>query len=56
MLAKRTVLELAASLPASTTELPYPHACRDAIMTVPDKIPPAALQRLDLIMGHYISS
>lgn len=53
-LAKRTLAGLAAILPESTADLPYPQACRDAIMTGRHHISPAARERLDLILGHYL--
>lgn len=53
-LAQRTIVELAAKLPATTAELPYPNACEFAIMTDRAAIGPAARARLDLIIGHYL--
>jgi 5'-methylthioadenosine phosphorylase len=54
-LAQRTILELAARLPASTEELPYPRACEGVVMTAPHAMPEATRARLDLIIGHYLS-
>lgn len=53
-LAKRTVMRLAEHLPETTAELPYPEACRDALISAPGVIPPATRERLDLIIGHYL--
>lgn len=55
-LARRVVVELAAALPVETSELPYPDACRHALITDPNKIPAVTRERLDLIVGHYLSS
>lgn len=54
-LAQRTVLEVAAALPARTEDLPYPAACKDVVMTAPEAIDEASRQRLDLIIGHYLA-
>ena len=53
-LAQRTVLEVARALPIRTAELPYPAACKSAVMTAPDAIHEDARRRLDLIIGHYL--
>lgn len=53
-LAQRSILELVAALPQTTEELPYPRACEFATMTDRARISPAARQRLDLILGHYL--
>jgi 5'-methylthioadenosine phosphorylase len=52
--AQRTILELAASLPVTTRELPYPSACEGALMTAAEAMPPETRERLDLIIGHYL--
>jgi 5'-methylthioadenosine phosphorylase len=54
-LAQRTIVELAARLPASTEELPYPRACEGVVMTAAHAMPEATRARLDLIIGHYLS-
>ena len=53
-LSRRIVRRLAASLPRTTAELPYPQALRHAIITDPRKIPAATRERLDLIAGHVL--
>jgi 5'-methylthioadenosine phosphorylase len=53
-LAQKTVVELAASLPEKTADLPYPRSCESAVMTAPDAMPADARERLDLIIGHYL--
>ena len=53
-LAQRAILELVHALPLTTAELPYPRACEFATMTDPATISPAARERLDLIIGHYL--
>ncbi|MBC8069962.1 MAG: S-methyl-5'-thioadenosine phosphorylase [Deltaproteobacteria bacterium] len=55
-LAQRTILELAAALPETTAELPYPRACEHALMTDRELIPVETRARLDLIIGHYLGS
>ncbi len=51
----RTLVErVAAHLPATTAELPYPRACANALVTDPRHISPQARERLDLIIGHYL--
>ncbi len=52
--ARKTIVELAARLPEHTEALPYPRACENAVMTTADAMPPAARERLDLIIGHYL--
>jgi 5'-methylthioadenosine phosphorylase len=52
--AQRTILELAASLPVTTRELPYPSACEGALMTAVEAMPPETRERLNLIIGHYL--
>jgi len=53
-LAKRIIVEVAGSLPETTSELPYPKACENAVLTSPTAIPAQARERLDLIIGHYL--
>ena len=53
-LAQRTVVELAARLPLTTEDLPYPRACEGVVMTAPDQMPEQTRKRLDLIIGHYL--
>lgn len=53
-LAQRSILELARRLPASSEQLPYPEACRFAMMTDRAQITDEARARLDLIIGHYL--
>ena len=53
-LAQRTVVELAARLPVTTEDLPYPNACEGVVMTAPDQMPTQTRRRLDLIIGHYL--
>lgn len=55
-LARQVVVGLAASLPSQTSELPYPEACKHALITAPSKIPAVTRERLDLIVGHYLST
>jgi 5'-methylthioadenosine phosphorylase len=55
-LAQRTIVELAARLPERTDALPYPRAVEHAMMTDPAEIGPEARARLDLLIGHYLSS
>jgi 5'-methylthioadenosine phosphorylase len=52
-LSRRMIAALAAGLPQTTEELPYPQALRDAIITAPERVPAATRARLDLILGHY---
>jgi 5'-methylthioadenosine phosphorylase len=52
--AQRTIVELAATLPVTTRELPYPSACDGAVMTAVDAMPAETRERLDLIIGHYL--
>jgi 5'-methylthioadenosine phosphorylase len=54
-LSRRIVQRIAAGLPVSTTELPYPRALEHAIITAPERIPEATRARLDLILGHYLA-
>jgi len=51
---RATVLALAARLPATCAELPWPRALAGALITDPAKIPALTRARLDLIIGHYI--
>lgn len=51
-LSRRIVQAVAAALPRTTAELPYPRALEHAIITAPDRISAAARARLDLILGH----
>jgi len=53
-LARRVVGRLAASLPETTGELPYPRALDHAIMTHPDSISAAVRERFDLLVGHLL--
>ena len=53
-LSRRMIAALAAGLPRTTEELPYPQALRDAIITAPERVSAAARARLDLILGHYL--
>ena len=53
-LSRRIVGALAAGLPHTTEELPYPRALESAIITAPERVPAATRARLDLILGHYI--
>jgi 5'-methylthioadenosine phosphorylase len=50
------VLELANRLPVSCDELPWPRALLGALITSPEKIPAVTRERLDLIIGHYLSA
>jgi 5'-methylthioadenosine phosphorylase len=50
------VLELASRLPSSCDELPWPRALLGAVITTPEKIPPATRERLNLIIGQYLES
>jgi 5'-methylthioadenosine phosphorylase len=52
-LARRTVAELARTLPDPSTSKAT-HAVAGAIMTARDAIPPAALARLDWLVGKYL--
>lgn len=52
--ARATLLALAASLPETTAELPYPRAIQNALMTAPEHIGIDARRRLDLIVGHVL--
>ncbi len=52
--ARRTIARLAETLPETTEELPYPHACEHAVMTAPEAMTPEVRERLDLIIGHYL--
>ena len=54
-LSRRIVRALAAGLPRSTAELPYPRALEHAIITAPEKVPAATRARLDLILGHVLA-
>lgn len=53
-LSRRMIRRLAATLPATTEELPYPQSLRHAVITDPRKISPEARARLDLIAGHVL--
>lgn len=53
-LSRRILLRVAAGLPATTSELPYPAALEHAIITAPERIPAATRARLDLILGHCL--
>ena len=53
-LARRVVGRLAAALPATTAELPYPRALEHALITHRDAISPAARERFDLLVGHLL--
>ncbi len=52
--ARNTLVALAARLPETTTELPYPQAVSGAVMTAPEHIGIEARRRLDLIVGHVL--
>lgn len=52
--AQATVAAVAAGLPQSTEELPYPRACEGAVMTSGEHLTPQVRERLDLIIGHYL--
>jgi 5'-methylthioadenosine phosphorylase len=54
--ARRVVVKLGRELPVETSELPYPRACENAVLTAHDQIPARARERLDLIIGHYLES
>lgn len=54
-LSRRILRRLAAALPATTDELPYPAALEHAIITAPERIPAATRARLDLILGHRLT-
>ncbi len=53
-LAREVIVKVAAGLPQTTAELPYPRALEHAIMTDPSKITPAMRERINLIAGHLI--
>ncbi len=53
-LARAIVGRLAAALPETTAELPYPRALEHALITHPDAISAAARERLDLLIGHLL--
>ena len=53
---RRIVLELAASLPVSCADLPWPRALAGALISDPAQIPAVTRTRLDLIVGHYLSA
>ena len=53
-LSRRIVRRVAAGLPRTTAELPYPQALRHAMITDPRKIPAETRRRLDLIAGHVL--
>ena len=53
-LSRRVLQRVAAGLPATTSELPYPRALEHAIITAPERIPAATRARLDLILGHCL--
>lgn len=53
-LSRRILQRLAAALPVTTSELPYPAALEHAIITAPERIPAATRARLDLILGHCL--
>lgn len=52
--ARKTIAALAAQLPVSTEQLPYPRACEGALMTAPEHIGVDTRRTLDLLIGHYI--
>ncbi|HEY8375697.1 MAG TPA: S-methyl-5'-thioadenosine phosphorylase [Nannocystis sp.] len=53
-LSRRVIRRLAAWLPRTTRELPYPRALEHAIITDPARIPAETRRRLDLIVGHLL--
>lgn len=53
-LSRRVIQRLAAWLPRTTAELPYPQALQHALITEPSKIPLETRRRLDLIVGHLL--
>jgi len=53
-LSRRILRRLAAELPETTDELPYPAALEHAIITAPERVPAATRARLDLILGHRL--
>lgn len=53
-LSRRILRRLAAELPVTTDELPYPDALEHAIITAPERVPAATRARLDLILGHRL--
>ena len=54
-LARRTIVELAKSLPDAAKSRAH-GALKNAIMTAPEKISPAAHQKLDWLVSPYLSS
>ncbi len=54
--AQATLVELATRLPERCADMPYPEACRFALMTNPEQIDDRARVRLDLIIGHYLQT
>lgn len=55
-LSRRLIARVAAELPASTAELPYPRALQHALITDPTRIPAETRKRLDLIAGHLLQA
>jgi 5'-methylthioadenosine phosphorylase len=55
-LSRRVIARVAAELPASTAELPYPRALQHALITDPTRVPAETRQRLDLIAGHLLQA
>lgn len=53
-LAKAILCRFAALLPLTTAELPYPQSLKHALTTAKQAISPAAKERLDLLIGHYL--
>ncbi len=53
--ARRTILEVASTLPDPRASSAAFAALKNAIMTAPEKISPAAHQRLDWLVGRYLS-
>ncbi|MCY1058607.1 S-methyl-5'-thioadenosine phosphorylase [Nannocystis sp. SCPEA4] len=53
-LSRRIVRRVAAALPLTTAELPYPQALTHALITDPTKVPAETRRRLDLIAGHLL--
>jgi 5'-methylthioadenosine phosphorylase len=54
--AREVIRKVAAALPLTTEEMPYPRACEYALVTQPSRIPAVTRERLDLIIGHYLQT
>ncbi|MFZ6177270.1 S-methyl-5'-thioadenosine phosphorylase [Nannocystis pusilla] len=55
-LSRRLIARVAAGLPVSTAELPYPRALQHALITDPTRIPAETRERLELIAGHLLQA